>query len=305
MTTTTFKTLMMSTAIAAGLAIASPTFAQQSRAERNREAALEAQGSNNRISYDDLTPAVRDALDRERGERKIASVYRADRGDRSWFSVVIETRRGERVIRLSPKGYVLSVGDLTEEEVRVFKADPDRWYKDYLDRQTSRAKVYTRNVDRVTATGDHPERVEWDRMPARIRATILRENYGEKPQNDVVRYRERDQVVYQINLQDGPGRQHMIKVLADGSIFEEGDFDSGGKFISGALHPKTIQIEDTPRAVRATVDREAPKGQIAHVDVMERNGRNVYTIEIDSRTETRYLTVKEDGRVVADNTDKY
>src|SRR5947209_3271556 len=124
--------MLLAGAISAGAVFTLPTYAQVSRAERNREAAL-AQGSNNRISYEALPQNVRDALDRERGDRKVASVYRADRGERSWYSVVIETRRGERVIRLSPRGYILGVGDLTAEEVKVFKSDPDRWYKEYID----------------------------------------------------------------------------------------------------------------------------------------------------------------------------
>jgi hypothetical protein len=249
---------------------------------------------------------VKDALDRERGDRRVVSVYRADRGDRSWYSVVVETRRhGDRVIRLSQRGYVLSVGDLNDEDARAFRENPDRWYRDWSNRQDQREKYYYRDLDSVRATADHPDRVDWDRVPARVRATILRENLGEHPHNDIVRYREKDVVVYQINLQDGPNRQHMIKCTPDGAIYEEGMFDSSGKFIPSRERPKTINEEDLPGRVKATVDREAPRGQIAHIDVMNRNGRDVYTVEIDRRDESRYLTISESGKVLSDISDKY
>lgn len=304
-----FHTLVFTAAL--GVAVAAPSAFAQSRADRadrNREAAERAadEGSNNRVSYESLPPPVKEALDRERGDRRVASVYRADRGDRSWYSVVVETRRhGDRVIRLSPRGYVLSVGDLNEDETREFRANPDRWYHSWLDRQDQREKHYYRDVDSVRATADHPDRVEWDRVPARVRATILRENLGEHPTNGVIRYRQKDVVVYQISLQDGPNRQHMIKCTPDGAIYEEGEFDSSGKFIPMHDHPKTVVQEDLPGRVKATVDREAPRGQIAHIDVMNRNGRDVYTVEIDTRAESRYLTISESGKVLSDISDKY
>lgn len=284
-----------------------PTFAADTRAERaNRRAAeKEAEGSNNRISYDQLPEKVREALDRERGDRKVLSVYRADRQDRSWYSVVFETRRrGPRVVRLSQKGYVLSVADLTDEETRVFKADPDRWYREWLDRQSAHEKFYTEHAAKVTATAAHPETMRWEDIPARVRATILRENFGQRPENIVIRYREKDQVVYQVNLKE-PGHEHMIKVTPEGAIFEEGDFDPHGKFIAGINHPKTVMEEDLPRSVKLTVDREAPRGEISHIDVFSRGGREVYTVEVDTRDTSRYITVSQDGKVLSDISDKY
>lgn len=300
------RTLIFTAAL--GVAVAVPSAFGQSRAdraERNREAAVEAQGSNNRIRYDDLPPAVKDALDRERANRRVVSVYLADRGDRSWYSVVVETRHGDRVIRLSPRGYILSVADLDADDLREFRANPDRWYHDWYQRQDAREKFYYRDLDRVTATPEHPEMMQWDRIPARVRATILRENFGDRPSNPVGRYRQQGQVVYQANLQEGPNRQHMIKVLPDGSILEEGEFDRNGHFIPGNDRPKTVNEDDLPPRVRSTVDREAPRGRIAHIDVVNRDGRDVYTVEVDSRDSSRYLTVSESGKVLSDISDKY
>jgi hypothetical protein len=303
------KRNMIRTAVFAGvlsLGLVTSAFAD-TRAERasRREAEKQAEGSNNRIGYDQLPGNVREALDRERGDRKVLSAYRADRADRSWYSVVFETRRrGPRVVRLSPRGYVLSVADLTPEETKIFKADPDRWYREWLDRQSAHEKFYAEHAARVTATSAHPETVRWEDIPARVRATILRENYGQRPENIVIRYREKDQIVYQVNLKE-PGHEHMIKVTPEGAIFEEGDFDPHGKFVAGINHPKTVMEEDLPRAVRAAVDRESKRGEISHIDVFSRGGREVYTVEVDTRDTSRYITVSRDGKVLSDISDKY
>ena len=73
-----------------------------SRSERANARAAEraAEGENIRQSYDDLSPVVRESLDRERGGRKVMTVYLAKRVDRSWYSVAVVTRHGDRIIRL-------------------------------------------------------------------------------------------------------------------------------------------------------------------------------------------------------------
>lgn len=298
-------TLIFTTAL--GLVVAAPPAFGQSReerADRNRDAAERAEGRNNRMRYEDLPPAVKDALDRERGDRRVVSVYQADRGDRSWYSVVIETRRGDRVIRLSQRGYVLSVGDLNDDDVKVFRENPDRWYHDWSDRQNQREKFYYRDLDQVHATVEHPDRLDWERIPARVRATFLRMSLGDRP-SGCIRYRQGDTVLYQTSFQDGPNRQHMVQVTPDGAVFAEGYYDSNGKFLPGKERAKTIQEEDLPNRVRDVVDREAPRGQVAHIDVLNRNGRDVFTVEIDRRSETRYLTISESGKVLSDISDKY
>jgi len=298
------------TAVIAGLlsvGFVAPAFAADTRAERaNRRAAeAKAEGSDHRMSYEELPEKVKEALDRERGDRKVLSVYRADRADRSWYSTIVETRRrGPRVIRQSQKGYILSVADLNEEDTRAFKADPDRFHREYLDRQATHEKFYAQHAAQVTATAAHPDTMRWDEIPARVRATILRENFGAKPENIVIRYREKDQVVYQVNLKE-PGHEHMIKVTPEGAIYEEGDFDPHGKFISGINHPKTVMEDDLPRSVRNAVNQVAPTGEISHIDVFTRNGREVYTVEVDKRDSSRYVTVSQDGKVLSDISDKY
>src|SRR5438105_2194323 len=147
-----------------------------------------------------------------------------------------------------------------------------------------------REAERVTATAANPEHVDWDKLPASVRATLLRESGGERLDN-VARYREKDNVIYQSNIPDGRDRIHMVQLLTDGSIYNEGEFNTTGQKIQEPERPRTIGYQDLPRRLQDVIDREAPTGRIPHVDVATRRDHKLYTVQIDEPNRTRYLTL--------------
>ena len=75
----------------------------------------------------------------------------------------------------------------------------------------------------MSASIEHPESIAWDKCPAPVRNTFTREAAGEKVDN-IIRYRDHDQVLYQTTLDDGRNKRHMVQLRPDGSIFNEGEF---------------------------------------------------------------------------------
>jgi hypothetical protein len=90
-----------------------------------------------------------------------------------------------------------------------------------------------------------------------------------------------------------------VQVLANGQIFNEGEYASSGKRLEDRK-VRTVGYQDLPDRVRESVDQESPHGRIPHVDIAKRGGQNLYTIQVDDRDRTRYLTINEDGKVLSD-----
>jgi hypothetical protein len=97
----------------------------------------------------------------------------------------------------------------------------------------------------------------------------------------------------------------MLQVLPDGVVFNEADFTTGGKGITGDWRPKTLVFDELPLPVRAAIEQTAPHANVAHIDTVNRVGHDIFTVEIDGRTESRYLTIAGDGHILSDMTDHY
>jgi hypothetical protein len=198
----------------------------------------------------------------------------------------------------------LSIEDIRQADVAAYRQDPARYYRDTEQLQSTRTRYYDRQTQRITATVANPQKVDWDQIPGTVRSTLLREAAGDKP-NYIIAYRENDHVIYQTNIDDGRGKVHMVQVLPDGSVFNEGEFTNGGQQVARDWRPQTIGYEDLPGRVKETVDREAPSGRVPRVDVAKRRGQNIYTVEVDSRDGARFLTLNEDGRVLGDVNERF
>jgi hypothetical protein len=198
---------------------------------------------------------------------------------------------------------LLSVQETSQADLVRYQAEPDKVYREYEDREFRRDKHWQDDFARVTATAQHPDMVRWEDIPPRVRVTFMRESGGVKP-DQILRYREHDNIIFQTNIPTGGGRVHMLQVLPNGDIYNEGDFNEHGKVENRDWRPHTVSYGDVPRRVREVVDREGGRGRIIHVDEARRPGGDIYTVEVDEPGDTtRYLTVRDDGKILSDITE--
>lgn len=256
------------------------------------------------IDYEKIPEHPKAKLHEERHGDKVLASFRIHRSGRDYYRVTVAHKKGERVLLVTADAVLQNVEDIRPSELAAYRQNPDAWYRDYDDRMIAQDRVVTREVERVTAGIENPERVSWDQLPGRVRATLARENGGEKV-DYIIRYHDKtaNNVLYQTTLAEGGDRKHLLQILPDGSIFNEGDYTPKGR-VADEWRPQSIGFDDLPKKVRDTVDQEAPRGRIPHVDVASRRGGKIYTVEIANREGTRYLTMNEDGKVLSDVTDK-
>ena len=92
-------------------------------------------------------------------------------------------------------------------------------------------RVELEDAERVTATSDHPEKIDLDRAPTAVRASLLLAAGGDKSKLFFVnRYRDKaGKVIFQCNIPNADDTSHMVQFLPDGRLLYEGTFTSDGK----------------------------------------------------------------------------
>ena len=285
--------------------MASNALAQPRRIERNVDRAL-ASGADfeEPVAFDRIPDEARDAIDYERHREKVLATFRIRRSGADYIRATVKTPRSERVILVTAAGVLKNVEDVRPSEFRDYHEHQDAWYRDYDDRMIATQRFYVHEAEGVTATVDHPERVEWDRCPGRVRVTMMRESDGEKI-DYIIRYRDHGEVIYQVNIPDGGNKHHLLQIRPDGSIFNEGEYTPAGQVHGGDWRAHTIGFDDLPPRVRETLDRVAPHARIPLVQVARRHDRDIFSVEIADRDGTRYLTLNQDGKAISDVSDKF
>ena len=256
------------------------------------------------VPYDRISDEAQDAIDYERHHEPVLATFQIRRAGIDYFRATVKTRRSERVILVTADGVLKNVEDVRPSELRDYRNHQDAWYRDFDDRMIATQRFFVREVEQVTATVDHPERVEWDRCPGRVRVTMMRESDGEKI-DYIIRYRDHSEVIYQVNIPDGGNKHHLLQIRPDGSIFNEGEYTPAGQVRSQDWRAHTIGFDDLPPRVQETIDRVAPHGRVPLVQVARRHDRNIFSVEIAERDGTRYLTLNEDGKAISDVSDKF
>jgi hypothetical protein len=301
-----------------GVSYAAPSFGQPSRqreAQRENRAASERQADrrgdeySEPIKFDRIPERPHKKLEEVKKDDKVITSYLVHYNHEDHYRVVVHHKKAGRVILVNADGQLMNVEDIRDAEYEAMMKDPDAWLTDYDNRMFGRAKHYAQEAERVTGTPQHPEEISLDQVPGPARVTLLREAAGDRLKlKNTIRYKDNQgNVIYQCNIPDdprNPSSVHMVQVLTDGRIFNEGDFSKRGERLDD-WRPKTLGYEDLPGRVKETVDREAPRGRIPHIDVARRGGREIYTVEIDQRGGTRYLTIGEDGKILSDVSENY
>ena len=248
-----------------------------------------------------MPEAIQDWVDELGHGQKLIAASRVRRNGRDLYRVTVGRTEAERIALLTDKADELRIEDIRPSETAAYRDNPDRWYRDSEDRIAARERAASREAERVTATVDKPDRIDLDQVPVAARATFMREAAGDKQKlGYIICYRDTSKnVLYQCSIPDSNNTAHMVQVLADGRIFNEGEYANGGQRVADQK-ARTVGYRDLPDRIRETVDQEAPRGRIPHVDVARRGGRDIYTVQIDDRDRTRYLTISDEGKVLSD-----
>jgi hypothetical protein len=302
-------------AIGIAFVTALPSSAQNRRNTPTREDTrtidrnASSEGSAEPIKYDEIPGRVRDKINDTKKDDKVVNAYRIRANGHDNYRVVTQRKNRDRVILADDTGRILNVEDVRDAELASFRQDPDTWLRDYDNRNFGRQREYARAAESIRGTPEHPEQINLDQVPGPARAALIREASGDRARlANTIRYKDNQgNVIYQCNIPDEPGNPksvHMVQVLSDGRIFNEADFNNRGQKLED-WQPRTLGYEDLPNRVKDTVDREAPRGRVPHIDVARRGGREIYTVEIDERDSTRYLTIAEDGHVLSDTSERY
>src|SRR6185437_13346477 len=107
------------------------------------------------------------------------AVYRVHRNGQDMYRATLQHRDTERVVLLNSAGTPVNIEDVRPSEMASYRQDPNAWYRNYDDRVMARQRYYVQEAQRVTATVEHPERIDLDRVPPAARATLIAEAGGD------------------------------------------------------------------------------------------------------------------------------
>ncbi|HEY7115601.1 MAG TPA: hypothetical protein VH475_03385 [Tepidisphaeraceae bacterium] len=225
-------------------------------------------GDETQVKYSSLPARVKDALDRERGNRDIKSIYQVNRGGEVFYRALVDERNGDREIRVNESGKILSAEDVREARtasgVRRGSADYD--LSDYR-------------------RGD---RVDFDRLPGEVKTALGREAGSDRVQ-DVTRYERNGRSVYRAEV----GNRDTARTIV---------VDEGGRVLSGdrgdaadTTNRRSVNFRDLPGEVKSGIGSKV--NDVDRVTEYTRGGRTYYQAEGKNGD---HVTVDDRGRVVRD-----
>jgi hypothetical protein len=243
--------------------------------QRDRSAAAASdRAEHTAVKYNSLPAAVKDTLDRERGNRDVKIIYEVHRGDRTYYNAIVDERTGDRSVRITPGGKLLSQEDL--REVR-----------------TAGARYDSSSYDLRRGVDDDGQRVAFDRLPGQVKTTIGREA-GQDRVGNVYEYDRRGQRVYEAEAYS-PAGTRIIRVDENGRLVNDRDATAEGR--------RSLNFQDLPGQVKESIGREAGSSKIGRVVQLTENGHTYYRAQLDngrSDSSSNWITVDEKGRVVRD-----
>jgi hypothetical protein len=215
------------------------------------------------VKYAQLPGAVKETLDKQRGQRDVKHIDQVQRaGSQDFYRAIIDTRGSDKVVRIAPDGRLLSAQQAKDEgvrrEIRVGRGETDA------------------------------EEVDFNRLPGPVKTEIGRLAKSDDVQ-EVVRFRRNGQMVYRAEVGQGKYTR-FIRVDENGrNLGVRGDVDEGD----------VVKFDRTPGAVKSKIGALAKSGDVQEVIKYDRGGRTYYQAEVEDQNGRRYFyTVDENGREV-------
>jgi uncharacterized membrane protein YkoI len=217
--------------------------------------------SGRQVKYADLPRGVKDVLDKERGNREIKGIYEIRDARTPYYRAIIDERNGDRVVRVSDNGRLLS-----EEDVREVRTAGGR---------------LERSLD------DRGESIAFDRLPGDVKTALGREA-GPDRVRDVQRLTRDGRTVYRAEITNGD-RSRTVLVDANGRLLKEADDTASGR--------REVAFRDLPGPVKDGIGREIPSDKLDRITQVTRNGQTYYRAQARNGDT---VTVDDRGRVVRD-----
>jgi hypothetical protein len=262
--------------LAAALAVGVPavTFSPAAVAKESQ-----AKDKDEQVKYAQLPDAVRETVDKERGNHEIKSAWHVVRDGKEFYRAVIDTKGDDKVVRIRPGG-----GLLTEQDA-----------KDVPDREVSAktASVKTPAVKkqvRVARDESDPNEVDFDRLPGNVKTEIGRLAKSDKVQ-EVIKYTHRGNTMYRAEVGEGKYTR-FIRVPED--------VKNGKAVITGDIDPgERIPYDRTPGPVKSKIGSLAKSGKVDEVIEYDRGGKKYYQAQVEDKSGKEYfVTVDAAGKEV-------
>jgi hypothetical protein len=237
---------------------------QADRADRAADRNAADDGSR-QVRYAQLPAAVKETLDKQRGQRDVKRIDEVKKaGGQDFFRAWIDTRGSDKVVRISPDGRLLSSQQVQDQGVK-------------------------REI-RVGRNDRNAEEIDFERTPGEVKTAIGREAKSDEVQ-EVIRMERNGKTVYRAEVGQGKYTR-FIWVDENGRLVgRRGDVDEG----------EVVRFDRTPGEVKSKIGALAKSGQVEEVIKYDRGGRTYYQAEVEDQGGRKYFyTVDENGREVED-----
>jgi hypothetical protein len=224
-------------------------------------------GEEFRIPFSRAPRAVREVVEAERGPNDLKLLTLVRRDGRVFYRAIIDTRRGDRMLRIGEGGKILEDSGIPNV-------------------QTARPAV-RRGVD------DDGVRVPYEVLPRAVRITIAREA-GDDRVRDVYRYEHHWGATYEVDLVD-LRHSRVLRVDDDGRVIADTDDRLRGEQI------RVIRWDDLPRGVRDGFGEHLRATEVVKVVEVNYDHHRYYRAWSEPRgREGFWVTIDEGGHHVRD-----
>jgi hypothetical protein len=250
-------------------------------------------------------PAVRNAIDGERGREEVKRIDHVTRG-KEFYRATIDSRGGsDTVIRVSRDGRILSRDEVSDPDDR----------RDY--RGSGRGGVSRDTRDGGDTSG---EQVKYASLPNRVKDALDQERGG-RDIKSVYRVDRRGETTYRATINDRVG-DRVVTVNENGRVIDSfggeartaSDRQGSSRGVRRDIYDdrpeysyrnrgEHVDFDRLPGEVKTVIGREAKSDRVRDVTRYPNRGRTVYEAVVGTRDDSHVIRVDENGRLLDERDD--
>lgn len=146
----------------------------------------------------------------------------------------------------------------------------------------------------------HSERVtggiwiKYQDLPRRVREVVDRER-GSREIKQILEFRHGERVIFRV-LVDERGSDRALLVSESGRVYKESEVPDLP--VGRGSYERRVRVEDLPREVRSTLDRERGRFEVVRVDFVRRDNREFYRGIVDTRGDDLAIRINTGGKLL-------